>query len=90
MTLDTYRHELIEAIRLAHSSEEVHQLVENAMTALLQNKVHGHLICRFVDKVMLDIEHPETYSCEKAELNNILTAKKELVALKKYLVEKAN
>lgn len=90
MTLDTYRHELIEAIRLAGSSDEVQELVENAMAALLQNKVHGHIIARFVDKVIFDLGHRDIQPTEKNVLNNIQTAKKELVLLKKYLVEKAN
>jgi hypothetical protein len=56
LSLDQYRTKLINKILLANSQEEVKRFIDTAIKALEQKKVNGHIIERFVDKMISDLD----------------------------------
>jgi len=56
ITLDDYRCKLINKILFASSQEEVMRFVETAMKSLASHMVHGHVIARFVEKTIRNLE----------------------------------
>ena len=56
LTLNEYRTKLINHILYAKSQNEVTRFIDAAMKALKQNGVNGHIIERFVDKIISELE----------------------------------
>lgn len=56
LTLNEYRTKLINHILYAKSQNEVTRFIDAAMKALKQNGVNGHIIARFVDKIISELE----------------------------------
>ena len=55
LSLGEYRTKLINKILFAASQEEVKRFIDAAIKALDQNKVHGHIISRFIEKIISDL-----------------------------------
>lgn len=56
LTLNEYRTKLINHILYAKSQKEVARFIDAATKALKQNGVNGHIISRFVDKIISELE----------------------------------
>ncbi|MBS1666407.1 MAG: hypothetical protein JST58_03440 [Bacteroidetes bacterium] len=56
LSLEDYRTKLISKILSAASQDEVRRFVDTAIKALEQNKVNGHIICRFIEKILSELE----------------------------------
>lgn len=55
ISLDEYRSKLINHILYAKSQDEVMSFIDAAIKALEQSSVHGHIISRFVDKILSEL-----------------------------------
>ena len=56
-TIDDYRCKLIDKILFAGSDEDVMRYADAAMKGLEQHKVNGHIIFRFVTKMIGELEN---------------------------------
>ncbi len=56
LSLEEYRIKLINKILFCASQEEVKRYIDTAIKALQQKKVNGHIISRFVDKIISEID----------------------------------
>lgn len=59
LSLDEYRTKLTNKILFAASQDEVMRFIDTVIKALEKNKVNGHIICRFAEKM---ISHLELYN----------------------------
>jgi hypothetical protein len=75
LSLDEYRAKLINHILFASSQGEVNQFIEAAMKALEQNKINGHIIARFVDKIISDLDLFDPMKKDAQHWSNIKMAK---------------
>lgn len=75
ITLNEYTAKLINKILFATSQEEVERFINAAMKALEQNKVNGHIIVRFLDKVIGEISLFNPMNKDAQQWGNITTAR---------------
>lgn len=75
LTLNEYMAKLINKILFAGSQEEVKRLIDDAMKALEQNKVNGHLIVRFIDKMVGELEQFNPMNKDAQQWSNIRLSK---------------
>lgn len=74
LSLDEYRTKLINKILFASSQEEVKRFIDTAIKALEQNKVNGHIISRFIEKIISDLELFNPMKKEAQQWSNIKMA----------------
>ena len=74
LSLDEYRTKLINKILFASSQEEVKGFIDTDIKALEQNKVHGHIISRFVEKIIGDLKLFNPMKKEAQQWSNIKIA----------------
>jgi len=74
-TLDDYRRKLINKILFSTSPEEVRRFSNTAIRSLIDHKVHGYIIVRFIDKTIMDLEQLNPINKEERQWNNITMAK---------------
>ena len=82
-TLDDYRRKLINKILFSTSPEEVRRFSNTAIRSLIDHKVHGYIIVRFIDKTILDLEQLNPINKEEQQWNNITMAKDHFVQFRK-------
>ena len=75
LSLDEYRTKLINKILLSKSQDEVSRFIETAIKALEQNKINGHIISRFVDKIIGELELLSPLNKDAQQWSNIAIAK---------------
>jgi hypothetical protein len=75
LTLNEYTAKLINKILFAGSQEEVKRFIDAAMKALEQNKVNGHLIARFIDKMAGELEQFNPMNKDAQQWSNIRYSK---------------
>ena len=85
LSLDEYRTKLINKILLAGSQDEVKRFIDAAIKALEQNKVNGHIVGRFVDKITSEIDLFNPIDKNAQQWSNIKIAKIQLFRVKKKL-----
>jgi hypothetical protein len=73
-SMDEYRTKLVNKILFATSHEEVMRFIETAMKALEKNKVNGHIICRFAEKMTSHLESFSPMEEEAQQWSNIKIA----------------
>lgn len=56
LSIHDFRCKLITKIVFAASQDEVKRYIDTAMKALSDRKVNGHLVARFVEKTLKDLE----------------------------------
>lgn len=74
LTLDEYRTKLINKILFASTQDEAGHLVTASLTALEQKKINGHIISRFIDKVLYELELFSPMDQEAQQWSNIKIA----------------
>jgi len=82
-TLDDYRRKLINKILFSTSPEEVRRFSNTAIRSLIDHKVHGYIIVRFIDKTILDLEQLNPINKEEQQWNNITMAKEHFAQFRK-------
>lgn len=75
LSMDEYRTKLINKILFAASQEEVKRFIDAAIKALEQNKVNGHIISRFIEKLISDLELFDPMEKEAQQWSNIKFAR---------------
>ena len=55
MTINDYRSKLVNQILFSLSQEDVKRSIDAAMKGLMQHKVNGHLVTRFVERTSKDL-----------------------------------
>ena len=75
LSLDEYRTKLVNKILFAASQQEVKRFVDTALKALEQNKVNGHIISRFIEKIINDLELFNPMKKESQQWSNIKFAR---------------
>lgn len=60
---------------LASSQEEVKRYIDTAMKSLEQYKLNGHIISRFVDKIIDDLELYSPLNKDEKQWSNIKMAR---------------
>lgn len=76
ITLDEYRCKLINKILFASSQQEVKRFVNVAVKSLQKHKVNGHIIARFVNKAIRNLEEFEPIDYDSQQWRNIDYARK--------------
>ncbi len=74
LSLDEYRTKLINKILNAGSQDEVKRFIDAAIKALEQNKVNGHIITRFIEKLISDIDAFNPMNKDAQQWSNIQMA----------------
>ncbi len=74
LSLDEYRKKLINKILFASAQEDVKRFIETAIKALEQNKVNGHIISSFIEKIISDLELFSPIKKEAQQWSNIKLA----------------
>jgi len=75
LTLNEYTVKLINKILFAGSQEEVKRFIDTAMKALEQNEVNGHLVARFVEKMISELEQFNPMKKDSQQWSNIQMSK---------------
>jgi hypothetical protein len=70
-----YKEGLISKIHSATSQDEVKRIMDTAMKALQENKVNGHIIIRFVDKLMSALDSCSPIQKDAQQWSNIRMAR---------------
>ena len=75
LSLEEYRTMLINKILFAASQEDVKRFIVTALKALEQKKVNGHLVSRFIEKIISDLELFNPMKEESQQWRNIKLAR---------------
>ena len=78
LSLDEYRTKLTNKILFAASQDEVMRFIDTAIKALEKNKVNGHIICRFAEKM---ISHLGLFSPMEEEAQRWSNIKTDMILL---------
>ena len=90
LILNEYRSKLITHILQAKSQHEVSSLIDAAIKALEQNRVHGHIIVRFVDKTLFELSEFSPMNNHAQHWSNIKIALILFTRIKKNLNASVN
>jgi hypothetical protein len=85
LSLDDYKLKLITKIHSATSQDEVKRIMDSAMKALQSNKVNGHIIIRFVDKLLNSLDSCNPIKKDAQQWSNIQMARILLNRIKLHL-----
>ena len=80
--MDDYRCKLINKILFAGSEEEVRRFIDGAMKGLEQHKVNGHIVARFLDKVIGELENFNPTEKDTQQWSNIKRARVQFSQIK--------
>ncbi len=75
LSLDEYRCKLINKILFAGSHEEVKRFCDAAMKGLEHHDVNGHIVARFVEKIISELEQFNPMDKDAQQWSNIQMAK---------------
>ncbi len=75
LSLTEYRTKLITKIMFASSQDDVKRYIDTAMKNLEQNKLNGHIIIRFTDKLLGELESFSPMNKEAHQWGNIKMAR---------------
>jgi hypothetical protein len=80
--LDDYRHNLVDKILHSGSYEEVKRYLLTAIYSLEKHKVNGHLVERFIEKTLGQLEGLSLLNMDAKSLMNVRFAKMQLENIK--------
>jgi len=90
LSLEEYREELVSKILSAVSQDEVNCFINTALKALEQNKINGHIISRFVEKMTRDLRLFDPMKKDAQQWSNIKIARILFIRIKNNLNETIN
>jgi len=82
ISLNDYRCKLVNKILFSTSREEVKRYITVAMKDLLQHRVNGHLIARFVESISNDLKLFNPMDYDSQQWANIKMARMQLNQIK--------
>ena len=82
LSLDDFRTKLINKILFATSQEEVKSFIDTAIKYLEQQKVNGHIVVRFVDKISSELDWFNPMNKDAQQWSNIKIAKIMFIRIK--------
>lgn len=85
LSLDEYRCKLINKILFAGSQEEVKRFCDTAMKSLEHHKVNGHLIGRFADRTISELEQFNPMKKDAQQWSNIQMARIQFNRIKQQI-----
>lgn len=71
LTLTEYCTKLITKIMFASSQDEVKRYIDTAIKSLEQNKINGHFVVRFIDKMLDELESFSPMNKDAQQWSNI-------------------
>lgn len=80
--LDDYRHNLVDKILHSGSYEEVKRYLLTAICSLEKHKINGHLVERFIDKILSQLHGLSLLNMDVKHLVNVRYAKMQLEKIK--------
>lgn len=75
LSLDDFRCKLMDKIILAGSQQDVKRFCDGAMKGLEHHQVNGHIVVRFVDKMISDLDQFSPIGQDAQQWSNIQMAK---------------
>lgn len=75
LSLDEYRCKLLNKVLFADSQEEVKRFCDAAMKGLEHHEVNGHIVARFVEKIISELEQFNPMDKDAQQWSNIQMAK---------------
>ncbi len=75
LSLSQYRTKLITKVLLASSQHQVKRYIDTAAKSLAQNKLHGHIVTRFIDKMLDELESVSPMDLATPQWSNIQMAR---------------
>jgi len=85
LSLDEYRYKLINKILFAGSQDEIKRFCDAAMKGLEHHKVNGHIVVRFVDKVISELEKFNPMKKDAQQWSNIQMARIQFNRIKQQI-----
>lgn len=85
LSLDEYRCKLINKILFAGSQNEVKRFCDTAIKDLEQHKVNGHIVVRFVDKMIRELEQFNPMKKDAQQWSNIQMARIQFNRIKQQI-----
>lgn len=85
LSLDEYRCKLINKILFAGSRDEVKRFCDAAMKGLEHHKVNGHIVVRFVEKVISELEKFNPMKKDALQWSNIQMARIQFNRIKQQI-----
>lgn len=74
LSLSAYRTKLIAKIMLASSQDEVKRYIDTAMKSLEQHNLNGHIVTRFTEKMLDELESFSPMNKNAQQWSNIKMA----------------
>ncbi|MBK7291602.1 MAG: hypothetical protein KBF82_08445 [Chitinophagaceae bacterium] len=71
LSITEYREKLIAKIMLASSQDEVKRYIDTAMKSLEQHNLNGHIVSRFIEKILDELESFSPMNKEAQQWSNI-------------------
>ena len=90
LSLDEYRTKIINYILHAKSNDEVSRFIDTAINSLEHNRVNGHIIVRFVDRIIGEFDEFNPMNEDAQHWSNIRVAKILFKRIKIKLNESVN
>ncbi len=87
LTLDEYRRKLVNKLLLASNQDDVKRLIDAGVEGLIKNGVNGHIVFRFVEKALNELEQFSPMNKEAQQWSNIKIARIYLNRIKRHLSE---
>lgn len=86
LSLDEYRCKLINKILFAGSQEEVRRFCDAAMKDLEHHKVNGHIVARFVEKIIGELSQFNPMDKDAQQWSNLRMAKILFIRIKQRII----
>ncbi len=90
LSLESYREKLIHKILSATSQEETRRFIDTGIKALEKHKLNGHIVTRFVEKTIEELEILSPMNKDAQQWSNIQTARILLGRIKNQMHSTAN
>ena len=87
---DEYRCKLINNLLFASSQDEVKRYVDDGVQELRNHQANGHIVIRFVDKTINQLEQFNPLNKNSQEWSNIKMARIYLNRIKRQVIEPLN
>jgi len=85
LSLTDYRSKLITKILFSYSQQEVVRYIDTALKSLDENKLNGHIISRFVDKMLSELDLFSPMDKDAQQWSNIKMARIRFKQVKKSM-----
>lgn len=74
-SLDDFRVKLVNKVLMAGNETDTARFCETALRSLEQHRINGHLVLRFAEKIVYDMDSFNPKSKNQRQWSNIVTAR---------------